>query len=505
MNTQHNDLLTTGSHPDNPDPLHNNRILLVDDTQNIHDDFRKVLCPVQQDNHLDLLEADLFGDDAPPTTRNNPADNQPVNSPQPDIRFELDSAYQGEQALEKVMAACQAQRPYAMVFVDVRMPPGWDGIETLEKLWQADPHLQAVICTAYSDYSWEDTFRRLGQSDQLLILKKPFDPVEVEQLASALTSKWNLARKARLSMRHLKQMVQQRTATVARQNQQLEQQKQQLEQQLQTLKDTRLQLIQAEKLAAIGQLSAGMAHEINNPIGFIRSNLGSLNGYINQLTPLLHPLLQPPADPTGQAALLQQLASNAEEQQLEYLLEDMQDVVSECSEGVDRISNIVADLHSFSHVSSEGLSAINLNRVLEQAQRILANQLTGIEIRQQLAPLPEFVADGARVSSSIVNLLQNAIDALQQTAHPCITLHTQQQNGQLELQITDNGCGIEETLLPRIFDPFYTSKDVGHGTGLGLHSVQQLVTELGGSIRAHSQPGTGTTMTIQLPAPTTGG
>ena len=109
-----------------------------------------------------------------------------------DSEFELDSAYQGQEGLEMVKRALAENRPYALAFVDVRMPPGWDGIETIARIWEVDPELQVVVCTAYADYSWEEMRAKVGQPDSLLVLKKPFDNIEVQQLAHALTKKWLL-------------------------------------------------------------------------------------------------------------------------------------------------------------------------------------------------------------------------------------------------------------------------------------------------------------------------
>jgi PAS domain S-box-containing protein len=162
----------------------NRRILLIDDMPSIHEDFRKILAPPSADgSELSAVEAELFGD-APKDTA---------------AAFELDSAYQGREGLAKVQAALAAGRPYAMAFVDMRMPPGWDGVETIEHLWQTDPQLQVVICTAYSDHSWESVLARLDMRDRLLILKKPFDAIEVSQLASALTAKWQRTGQLELS------------------------------------------------------------------------------------------------------------------------------------------------------------------------------------------------------------------------------------------------------------------------------------------------------------------
>jgi CheY-like chemotaxis protein len=144
----------------------NRRILLVDDMPAIHEDFRKILAGSMMESDLDEDEAVLFGTAA----RAAP------------VRFETDSAYQGAEAIDKVRASLLANLPYAMAFVDIRMPPGLDGVETIERLWREDPALQIVLCTAYSDYSWTEVLTRLDARDRLLILKKPFDAVEVYQL-----------------------------------------------------------------------------------------------------------------------------------------------------------------------------------------------------------------------------------------------------------------------------------------------------------------------------------
>ena len=154
---------------------HNRRILIVDDNEDIHDDFRRILQPRVETTELDTLEAMLLGE--------APA------APKPPV-FELTSAYQGTEALAKVREALENGTPYALAFIDMRMPPGWDGVETLSRIWQEDQRLQAVICSAYSDFSWESVSARFGQTDRLLILKKPFDAVEVRQMACALVEKW---------------------------------------------------------------------------------------------------------------------------------------------------------------------------------------------------------------------------------------------------------------------------------------------------------------------------
>lgn len=161
---------------------HNRRILVIDDNCSIHEDFRKILQPEAETKSLDEARTSLFGG---------------VPLLKVLMHFELDYADQGQSALALVKLARREGRPYAMAFVDMRMPPGWDGLETIEHLWVADPEIQTVICTAYTDHSWDDIIQRLGHDDRLLILQKPFSSIEVSQLATSLTRKWNLARQAR--------------------------------------------------------------------------------------------------------------------------------------------------------------------------------------------------------------------------------------------------------------------------------------------------------------------
>ncbi|MDO8404819.1 EAL domain-containing protein [Pseudomonas sp. B14-6] len=172
----------------------NRRILIIDDTPSIHEDFRKILGPDSEDEQtLAGTEEALFGT------------QQPAR-----LTFQLDSAYQGQEALELVQRAQAEGRPYAMAFTDMRMPPGWDGLETIEQLWKIDPHLQIALCTAYSDYSWEDMAERLEFGDQLLVLKKPFDSLEIRQMASALTWKWQMTQDAETKVQSLEQTIEAR-------------------------------------------------------------------------------------------------------------------------------------------------------------------------------------------------------------------------------------------------------------------------------------------------------
>lgn len=177
------------------------RILVIDDNQAIHQDFIKILNtvtnqPSVSDLKLGKLESLIFGEESKHTLQH---DLLPV--------FEIDTALQGKEGLEKIAASIRNNNPYSIAFVDIRMPPGWDGVETTKRIWELDENIQVVICTAFSDYSWEETVEKLGTRDNLLILKKPFDNIAVRQLACALSKKWQLMNESRLYTRNLEKTV----------------------------------------------------------------------------------------------------------------------------------------------------------------------------------------------------------------------------------------------------------------------------------------------------------
>jgi diguanylate cyclase (GGDEF)-like protein len=183
------------------------RILIVDDNRAIHDDFRKILANPDGDEGLRSLEASVFGETRP--------------TPYALTDYRLDSAYQGREALTLVQQASRDGQPYSVAFIDMRMPPGWDGLETIQRLWAVDPELQVVICSAYSDHDWQDVVERLGRSDNLLVLKKPFDVIEVLQCTHALSSKWRNERALRQQLESLEKDVSDRTQGLEVANKQL--------------------------------------------------------------------------------------------------------------------------------------------------------------------------------------------------------------------------------------------------------------------------------------------
>ncbi len=179
----------------------NRRILTIDDNRAIHEDYKKVLgAAAEADESLDLAAEALFGD---------------VNNAPRFVGYEIDSAYQGQEGFELVKKSLEEDRPYSIAFIDVRMPPGWDGVETARRIWEVDPRILLVICTAYSDHSWEQIVAELGHEEQFLILKKPFDNIEVRQLAAALTEQWRLGRLAAMRIEQMDEVIEQRTKEIA--------------------------------------------------------------------------------------------------------------------------------------------------------------------------------------------------------------------------------------------------------------------------------------------------
>jgi diguanylate cyclase (GGDEF)-like protein len=190
-------------------PLANRRILIIDDNAAIHLDFRKVLGAQAEHSTqaaLDVLEANLFGETVAAAVRPN---------------FDIDSAHQGQEGVAMAQQALVEGRPYAMAFVDMRMPPGWDGLKTIERLWATDPDVQVVICSAHTDYDWTEVVQRLGHSDRLLVLRKPAEPIEVLQCATALSRKWENDKLVREHVLRLEEVITTRTRGLEAANQQL--------------------------------------------------------------------------------------------------------------------------------------------------------------------------------------------------------------------------------------------------------------------------------------------
>jgi signal transduction histidine kinase len=456
----------------------NRRILLIDDTPSIHEDFRKILLPAQDGTaELELMEAALFGEEVK------------VNRQQP---FELDSAYQGHDGLILVEKALARKLPYALAFVDMRMPQGWDGLQTIEQLWKVDPNLQVVVCTAYTDYSWEELLDRLNGHDRLLILKKPFDNIEVQQLANTLSHKWKMTEQAKLKMQDLEARVERRT-------EEFKLASEALQREIDERKQLESQLIQSEKLASLGQLAAGVAHEINNPIGFISSNLGSLQGYFNKLQEMLDAYERTESSLDSDEAR-QQLQAMRQRIELDFLKEDIPMLIKETKDGVSRVGKIVKDLKNFSRVdTSQEWQWSNIPQEIESTLNIVANELKyKADVIKDYATLPEIECLPSQINQVIMNLIVNAVQAMG-PERGTIILRGGTEDEHIWLEVIDNGSGMSEETLQKIFDPFFTTKPIGKGTGLGLSLSYGIVQKHAGRISVSSELGVGTTFRVELP------
>lgn len=577
-----------------PLEISHRRLLVIDDNRAIHEDFRKILCAHVSDDSLRALEAELFADAAPVVRPSG---------------FEIDSAFQGQEGLELVEKSIAAGRPYPMAFVDVRMPPGWDGIETIAKIWEICPDLQAVICTAYSDYSWDAMLEKLGNTDRLVILKKPFDNIEVLQLTGALTEKWRLLQETRRQVQELESRVAVRTQQLLKseerfrlitenavdliaivdeqgtrlytspsyhrllgytaeelagtsafvqihaedrprviagvrqtiqtgQGQVIEFRVQHQDDSWRTLethltpfrnaaqaiegvlmvardvsdrKIFELQLRQAQKLESIGQLAAGIAHEINTPTQFIGDNTRFVRDAFNDLLPLFaahDQLVQAARSSTVTPELIQSAEAARAAADLDYLVTEVPKAIEQTIEGVERVTKIVRAMKEFSHPGTDHKTVLDLNHAIESTATVCHNEWKYVaEFVTDFDPhLPGVPVLPGEFNQVVLNLMINASHAIADVVGDggkgkgTITISTRKDGEWVEVRIRDTGTGIPEQAREKIFTPFFTTKGVGKGTGQGLaiaHSV--IVDKHGGTIHFETETGQGTCFVLRLP------
>lgn len=293
---------------------------------------------------------------------------------------------------------------------------------------------------------------------------------------------------------HLEELVAERTLQLAEANVTLEKDRKELEQLLAKVEEAQQQLLQSEKMAAIGQLAAGVAHEINNPIGFVNSNLGTLKTYIEHLMQLVD-AYEAVAN-GGDPALLEEARRKAD---LDFLREDLPSLVHESHEGLGRVTRIVQDLKDFSHVDQAELQEADLNAGLESTLNVVWNELKyKADVVRELKDIPLVLCVPAQINQVFMNLLVNAAQAIDTRGR--ITVRSGERDGFVWFEIEDTGKGMTEEVRRRIFEPFYTTKPVGKGTGLGLSiSYDIVVKKHGGFLEVSSQPDVGTTFRLGLP------
>ena len=264
------------------------------------------------------------------------------------------------------------------------------------------------------------------------------------------------------------------------------------------LEEAHSQLLQSEKLASIGQLAAGVAHEINNPIGFVNSNLGTLRAYVDDLLDLLSLYETGSAILATVPALSAEIARKRTLVDLDFLREDVAKLIAESIEGTTRVRRIVQDLRDFSRLDSGDWQLADLHAGLESTLNVVWNEIKfKADITREFGPLPLVECLPAQINQVFMNLLINAAQAIPE--HGVISLRSGVENGAVWVSISDTGSGIVPDVLSKIFDPFFTTKPVGKGTGLGLSLSYGIVRKHNGRIDVSSEPGKGTTFTVWLP------
>ena len=284
--------------------------------------------------------------------------------------------------------------------------------------------------------------------------------------------------------------------------------KAELEKTVEQLRATQAQIIQTEKMASIGQLAAGVAHEINNPTAFVSSNLGTMARYqvdLIRLVEAYEQVLSGLAENSESAqytesvsTAVQQIRELAEELDLEFVKEDFPELIEESQEGTERIKKIVADLKDFAHPGDERSIETDINQGLDSTINIVWNELKyNSTLEKDYASLPPVLCYTQQINQVFMNILINASQAIERDG--LIKVSTRHEDGQVLVQISDNGCGIPENIQSQIFDPFFTTKDIGKGTGLGLSMSYSIIEKHNGRIEVESKVGEGTTFTIYLP------
>ena len=308
----------------------------------------------------------------------------------------------------------------------------------------------------------------------------PYQDFDVESLQLLGNDLWRMARRGRLeaSLKH-------RVHELVEANQRLA--------------DMQLQLLQSEKMASIGQLASGVAHEINNPIGFVKSNLGSLASYVHSLLEVVraYEAVEPLRGADVDLAL-QAIAQRKKDMDYAYLVDDVTKLIAESIEGVQRVSQIVLDLKNFSRTGDGAAQPADLQAGIESTINVVWNQLKyKVDVVREYTPLPLVACVASQINQVVLNLLTNAEQAI--SGHGTITVRTGMQADTVWFEVQDTGCGIAADKQERIFEPFYTTKPVGEGTGLGLSISFGIVKRHGGSITVQSTPGAGSTFRVSLP------
>lgn len=362
-----------------------------------------------------------------------------------------------------------------LCLLDILMP-GKSGDKYLKELKRTYPEIAVIMSTGISTFEMAETCIYLGVDDYLV---KPFEP---ERLLISLRNVFERRRLLQENKFHLQHL------------------EHQLQEQAEILRKSQSLLIQQEKLASIGQLAAGVAHEINNPLGFVSGNLRALKKYSARIAEFKEIFDEVVA--TLNSENQQELLSRQRKIKLNTILADMPDLIDDSLEGMKQIDDIVNSLKTFSRTESDEAVCLDVNECLESAIKIVWNEIKyNSKLEKDLSDLPDIKGYPQQLAQVFMNLLVNASHAI--VSDGLISVKTSATENAISITITDNGCGIAKENLKKIFDPFFTTKPSGKGTGLGMSIASDIVMKHGGKIGVVSEVGKGSAFTIILPQPAT--
>jgi signal transduction histidine kinase len=396
--------------------------------------------------------------------------------------YDFDTAANGKAGLEKA----HSWRP-DVILLDIMMP-GMSGLEVIEQLKSTGDtrHIPIIITTAHGDTDMRINCLKAGVNDFLI------KPIDTEELRMRLNNILQVKRFEELKVKN--EIL--REAQIS-----LEEKNVALEKAYSDLKMAQSQILQQEKLASIGQLAAGIAHEINNPVGYIISNIGSLKKYVEKLKAFIE----------AQGGAINDLCSSGSEEdaicklseqrqnlKIDLILEDINAVFAETFVGAERVKQIIQDLKMFSHADSDELKMADIHSGLDSTLNVIWNELKyKTEVIKEYGDIPRTKCNLGQLNQVFMNLLVNAAHAIEKRG--VITVTTRSDEGNIYIAISDTGSGIPKELLAKIFDPFFTTKEVGKGTGLGLSIASDILRKHNGEITVQSEVGKGTEFSMRIP------